>query len=309
MHYVKHFDIDGVATRQVACIELHGKPNAATEGYVGVLGIDMDSPLHDVYKCVAVNGSIYTWDLLSSGLSIMSAGVSGGGAETAQFEYAKLKKPSTYVIKVGDLILDSEGYLYQINGLNVDYCDASYCGTRVVAYGMSAYDLAVEKGFEGTMEEWFASLKGDPCVEEGELLPVTLGGTGASDAETARANLGAASSVDVEALLSTVASLSSRARIAVGSYSRGTYTIEVGFQPKAVIIIGSLRYEDDDGEYSSTRTITSSINGTSIAMRQGGSGLASYLITESPSITYTSTGFTVGNALSYNGTYNYLALG
>ena len=160
MHYVKDFDIDGVVTRQVACIELHGKPNAATEGYVGVLGIDMDSPLHDVYKCVAVNGSIYTWDLLSSGLSIMSATVSGRGAETARFEYAKLKKPSTYVIKIGDLILDGEGYLYQIDGLNIDYCDASYCGTQVVAYGMSAYQLAVKNGFEGTEEDWLLTLKG-----------------------------------------------------------------------------------------------------------------------------------------------------
>ena len=61
MHYVKHFNICDVDTKQVACIELHGKPNAATEGAVGVLGIDVDSPLHETYKCVAVNGSIYTW--------------------------------------------------------------------------------------------------------------------------------------------------------------------------------------------------------------------------------------------------------
>ena len=61
MKYVKHFDINGVDARQVACIELHGRPNAATEGAVGVLGIDMDSSTRDVYKCVAVNGSIYTW--------------------------------------------------------------------------------------------------------------------------------------------------------------------------------------------------------------------------------------------------------
>lgn len=67
MHYVKHFDINGVATKQAACIELHGAPNAATEGYVGVLGLDVDSPTHEVYKCVEVRGSIYTWELLSSG--------------------------------------------------------------------------------------------------------------------------------------------------------------------------------------------------------------------------------------------------
>lgn len=61
MHYVKYFNINGVKTKQVACIELHGKPNAATEGAVGVLAIDMDSPSRDMYKCVAVNGAIYTW--------------------------------------------------------------------------------------------------------------------------------------------------------------------------------------------------------------------------------------------------------
>lgn len=54
MHYVKQFNINGVDTKQVACIELKGKPNTATEGAVGLLGIDMSSPLHEIYKCVAV---------------------------------------------------------------------------------------------------------------------------------------------------------------------------------------------------------------------------------------------------------------
>ena len=61
--FVKKFDINGVKTKQVACIELHGKPNAATKGAVGVLGIDVDSPGHEIYKCVAVNGSLYTWEI------------------------------------------------------------------------------------------------------------------------------------------------------------------------------------------------------------------------------------------------------
>jgi hypothetical protein len=95
MHYVKHFDIDGVATRQAACIELHGKPNAATEGCVGVLGIDVDSPKREVYKCVAVNGNIYTWELLSvSALvetnSVVKYGAVGDGSadDTAAFKAA-----------------------------------------------------------------------------------------------------------------------------------------------------------------------------------------------------------------------------
>lgn len=72
MHYVKHFNINGVQTRQVACIELQGKPNAATQGHVGVLGIDITSPTHDVYKCVAVNGAIYTWELFTGEMPDMS---------------------------------------------------------------------------------------------------------------------------------------------------------------------------------------------------------------------------------------------
>lgn len=162
MHYVKEFHINGVATKQVACIELHGKPNAATEGAVGVLGVDMDSPLHEVYKCVGVNGSIYSWELLSSGLSIMSATITGGGTESVQFLYANLLTPAMYVVKIGDLILDNEGYLYQIKALNTTYCDAKYTGTQVVAFGKSAYKLAVDNGFEGSEEEWLASIKGDP---------------------------------------------------------------------------------------------------------------------------------------------------
>lgn len=72
--FVKKFDINGVKTKQVACIELHGKPNAATKGAVGVLGIDVDSPGHEIYKCVAVNGSLYTWE-------ICTGGGGGGGSD------------------------------------------------------------------------------------------------------------------------------------------------------------------------------------------------------------------------------------
>jgi hypothetical protein len=162
MHYVKQFKINGVDTKQVACIELKGKPNTATEGSVGLLGIDMSSPLHEIYKCVAVKGSIYTWELFSSGMSIVSATKSGGGEESVQFPYDTLKTPATYLVKIGDLIIDGEGYLYQIDALGATYCGATYCGTQVVAYGKSAYDLAVAEGFEGSLSEWLASLKGEP---------------------------------------------------------------------------------------------------------------------------------------------------
>ena len=67
MKYVKHFDILGVDTAQVPCIELQGVPNAATVGAVGLLGMDMTSEGHEIYKCVAVNGSVYTWECLAKG--------------------------------------------------------------------------------------------------------------------------------------------------------------------------------------------------------------------------------------------------
>lgn len=131
MHYVKLFNINGVDTKQVACIELQGPPNAATEGAVGVLGMDVTSPTHEVYRCVAVNGSVYTWELLSAGMSIISATITGEGGMSKVFSYDTLRIPNNYLIKPGDLILDSEGYLYQVDSIGADDCSTSYCGTHI----------------------------------------------------------------------------------------------------------------------------------------------------------------------------------
>lgn len=173
MHYVKDFDINGVVTRQVGCIELRGKPNAATEGSVGVLGIDIYSPTHDVYKCVAVKGGTYTWELLSSGMSIITALVTGGGSSTFPFNYTQLRTPAMYVLKKGDLILDSEWYLYQVTEIGSTGCLADYTGSQITSYGMSAYELAVKNGFEGSEKEWLASLKG--AQGESGVMAVTSG--------------------------------------------------------------------------------------------------------------------------------------
>lgn len=192
MHYVKHFHINGVDTRQVACIELHGKPNAATEGWVGVLGIDMDSPLHDVYKCVAVNGAIYTWELLSSGMSVISANISLEGGASVQFPYANLRTPAMYVVKIGDLIFDKEGYLYQIVALNTTYCDAVYCDTQGLqgAPGKNAYEYAIECGYTGSEAEFTEMF--NIFLGMGETVPIEKGGTDANNVVTARSNLGVA---------------------------------------------------------------------------------------------------------------------
>lgn len=77
MQYVDKLDINGLETRLTTCIELHGRPNAATKGAVGVMGVDVDSAEHDIYVCVAVNGSIHTWVR-------WSGGGSGGGSGDVQ---------------------------------------------------------------------------------------------------------------------------------------------------------------------------------------------------------------------------------
>lgn len=147
MHYVKHFKINGVDTKQVACIELQGKPNAATEGAVGVLGMDVTSPTHDVYKCVAVNGSIYTWELLSAGMSIICSTLTGSGALKKQFGYSTLLTPANYLLKVGDLILDSSGFLYQVSALNAEYCDTDFCKIKLGGAGNGqSYELQIDEG-------------------------------------------------------------------------------------------------------------------------------------------------------------------
>lgn len=143
MKYVKHFTINGINTTQVGCIELNGRPNAATAGAVGLLGIDVTSATHDVYKCVAVNGSIYTWELLSSGMSVLSANITGEGGLTKTFPYSDLRIPNNYLIKVGDLILDSEGYLYQISAIGAESCDTTYT-TVHLAGGSNGKDYKLQ---------------------------------------------------------------------------------------------------------------------------------------------------------------------
>ena len=153
MHYVKQFNINGVDTRQVACIESNGRPNAATEGCVGALCIDVTSPLHDVYKCVAVNGSIYTWELLSSGVSTISSSLITNGVSEVTFDYDTLRLPNGYIVKPGDLIIDKEGYLYQVSSISLDRCVATFCNTHLVL-DKSAYAHAQAGGYTGTEEEF-----------------------------------------------------------------------------------------------------------------------------------------------------------
>ena len=145
MHYVKQFNINGVNTKQVACVELHGKPNAATEGSIGVIGIDLDSPVHEVYKCVAVNGGTYTWELLSGGMSTITATISGEGVERVPFLYENLRTPPMYVVGVGDLIIDDAGHIYQVESIYSDHCIGLYSDICITPKKGSDYYTPEEK--------------------------------------------------------------------------------------------------------------------------------------------------------------------
>jgi hypothetical protein len=57
------------------------------------------------------------------------------GGETVAFPYDTLLLPDSYLIKPGDLILDSEGYLYQIDAIGNESCSAKYCGTHIGSGG------------------------------------------------------------------------------------------------------------------------------------------------------------------------------
>ena len=67
MKYVKSFDILGIDTAQIPCIELYGVPNTATVGAVGLLGMDVTSEGREIYVCTKVDGAIYTWQSLRDG--------------------------------------------------------------------------------------------------------------------------------------------------------------------------------------------------------------------------------------------------
>lgn len=166
MHYVKHFKINNVDTKQVACIELHGAPNAATEGAVGVLGIDVDSPAREMYRCVGVSGSIYTWKactieganaVIVDILHDMDLGVAT--ASHSASEIWELVKGGSVVIAVRN----GEFY-YQFNRVEVStdgkvegakftYTEVSEDNTLVTTYGVTideSKDVAVwENELEG----------------------------------------------------------------------------------------------------------------------------------------------------------------
>lgn len=65
MNYVDHFNLFGVAAKQIPCDTGKGAPTTSTVGPVG--GFRMDTDTGAVYKCVAAEGGVYTWELFGAG--------------------------------------------------------------------------------------------------------------------------------------------------------------------------------------------------------------------------------------------------
>lgn len=270
MHYTKHFNINGVDTKQVACIELRGKPNAATEGALGVLGIDVTSPTYDVYKCVAVNGSIYTWELLSSGMSIIAATTTGEGFRNKTFGYSDLLYPEGYVVRRGDLILDSAGYLYRVTALGNTSCDATYTGTQ---FGVSRDILGVatavrtindvELGFfVGTLEEYGTLTD----TEKQNLFAIITDDTSKEDFEKALAEL----SKNHETLKGSLTSGSlevAKAKYATsaGSATNANYATSAGSATSATSA-GSATNDGSGNNIASTYAKKSDLTGGSLTV-------------------------------------------
>ena len=66
MNYVKHFNMLGVEAQQIPCITGTGAPTTETEGAVGCFYMDTDNG--DVYKCIKVEGDVYTWKKENEGI-------------------------------------------------------------------------------------------------------------------------------------------------------------------------------------------------------------------------------------------------
>lgn len=84
--------------------------------------------------------------------------------------------------------------------------------------GLSAYEIALEHGFEGTEQEWLESLGGtSPDLEDLKgILPLESGGTGASTVEKALENLGAASLADVEQIRAEIGDIETALEAIIG---------------------------------------------------------------------------------------------
>ncbi len=70
MNFVDNLNMYGVEAMQLPCIKRSGAPTEATEGAVGLLYMNTDNGT--MYKCIAVENGVHTWELLASGGGVTS---------------------------------------------------------------------------------------------------------------------------------------------------------------------------------------------------------------------------------------------
>ena len=61
MNFVHFLNLFGTEAQQIPVIILHNAPTTSTEGAVGCLAMNVDSPDYGLYKCVEVNNGVYVW--------------------------------------------------------------------------------------------------------------------------------------------------------------------------------------------------------------------------------------------------------
>ena len=66
MPEIDHIIVNGTRADIPVTKLLPGKPTTSTVGRVGQFGMDTTSEKHDIYKCIAAKGSVYTWELLTA---------------------------------------------------------------------------------------------------------------------------------------------------------------------------------------------------------------------------------------------------
>lgn len=121
MNYINSIKFLDVEAKQIPCEILHEAPTTSTEGAVGMLGMNVDSESHDLYKCVEVNDGEYVWELVDSGSS---------DEETLKM----IERLNYYGDK--DIVPTESEYIVGVNGL-LSVVDNVSVDTFVVPYTLS----------------------------------------------------------------------------------------------------------------------------------------------------------------------------
>lgn len=111
MNYIDSIKFLGVEAKQIPCMILNGPPTTSIEGAVGMLGMDVDSESHDLYKCVEVDGDVYTWELVES---------SSDSDYYAQFERLQYYGDKDITPTESEYIAGEDGVLITTGTIDVD---------------------------------------------------------------------------------------------------------------------------------------------------------------------------------------------